>query len=111
MGSTMADRRFPSDAVTAVLKRVCEEKFRGVEYDQRQVNDWANDVTQSSLEELQQMGRPFKYIVNAVILQKSNAGINIATSVFWQQDTDGSATYRFETNALQVIMTCYGLAV
>jgi len=40
----------------------------------------------------QAMDAPFKYIVNCVIVQQSNAGLNIATSVFWDSDRDGDCT-------------------
>ena len=41
----------------------------------------------------QALGRPFKFIVNCVIVQNSNAGLNIATSVFWDSDRDGECEF------------------
>merc|ERR1712100_688335 len=107
----MADLRFPAQEAQAILKNVCENQFRGLDYDHRMVTEWANAVSEQSLQQLQALGRPFKFIVNCVIVQNSNAGLNIATSVFWDSDRDGSTTYKFDGKTMSVIATCYGLGV
>merc|ERR1712199_69460 len=88
---------FPSAEIKAILQKISDEKFRGISYDHRQVNDWTNSITETVLVALQRLDKPYKYIVNCVIVQASNAGLNANTSVFWDAETDGSATYQYDS--------------
>merc|ERR1711939_1023206 len=99
---------FPQSAVQDILQKTCEEQFRGVSYDHRQVNDWTNSITETALKKLQALEKPYKYIVNCVIMQASNAGLNASTSVFWCADTDGSASHQYNSPTMTAVVTCYG---
>jgi len=47
---------------------------------------------ESVLKELMGLQKPFKYAVNAVIMQRNGAGMTSASSTYWDTDTDGSMT-------------------
>merc|ERR1711934_118481 len=102
---------FPKAEIQAILQKCTEEKFRGVDYDQREVNNWAKELPDSILGCLQALERRYKYIVNCVIVQQSAAGLHASTSLFWDENSDGSCTYQYDGKSLTAIVTCYGLAV
>ena len=66
---------------------------------------------ESTLKKLKDLNKPFKYVVTAVIMQKNGAGLHTATSCFWDNTTDGSATLRWENKSMYCIVTVFGLSV
>ena len=56
------------------------------------VSVWTGDVVESVLKELMGLQKPFKYAVNAVIMQRNGAGMTSASATYWDTDTDGSMT-------------------
>ena len=55
--------------------------------------------------------RPVPPAVTAVLMQKNGAGLHTATSCFWDNQTDGSATLRWENKSMYCIVTVCGLAI
>ena len=55
--------------------------------------------------------RPFKYIVSCAIMQRNGAGLNTASSSYWDPNTDGSCTLRWENKTMIVACTVFGLAL
>ena len=49
--------------------------------------------------------------VSCVLLEKSGAGLRVASSCYWDQTTDGSCTVRWENQAIACIVNVFGLAV
>uniref|UniRef100_A0A8C5YEY9 Dynein light chain Tctex-type 1 n=1 Tax=Microcebus murinus TaxID=30608 RepID=A0A8C5YEY9_MICMU len=58
-------------------------------------NQWTTNVVEQTLSQLTKLGKPFKYIVTCVIMQKNGAGLHTASSCFWDSSTDGSCTIAF----------------
>jgi len=86
----------------------------------RKVAQWTAQVTafhctrqviEGCMKRLKDLNKPFKYIVTAVLMQKNGAGLHTATSCFWDNTTDGSATLRWENKTMFCIVTVFGLAV
>ena len=46
------------------------------------------------------LGKPFKYIVTCVIMQRNGAGLHATSSCFWDNANDGSASYRCDARPL-----------
>jgi dynein light chain Tctex-type 1 len=38
----------------------------------------------------------FKYIVNSLVMQKADCGLNISGSCYWDNEVDGSVTVRLD---------------
>ena len=66
---------------------------------------------ESTLKKLKDLNKPFKYVVTAVIMQKNGAGLHTATSCFWDNTTDGSATLRWENKGMYCLVTVFGLSI
>uniref|UniRef100_A0A2I3HCA2 Dynein light chain Tctex-type 1 n=1 Tax=Nomascus leucogenys TaxID=61853 RepID=A0A2I3HCA2_NOMLE len=74
------------------------------------VNQWTTNVEQT-LSQLPKLGKPFKYIVTCVIIQKNGAGSHTASSCFWDSSTDGSYTVRWENKTMYCIVGAFGLSI
>uniref|UniRef100_A0A8C9RYB6 Dynein light chain Tctex-type 1 n=1 Tax=Scleropages formosus TaxID=113540 RepID=A0A8C9RYB6_SCLFO len=82
-----------------------------ITYQHSRVNQWSSSVVENCLGQLTKLGKPFKYIVTCIIMQKNGAGLQTATSCFWDNTTDGSCTVRWENKSMYCIVSVFGLAI
>nr|XP_003826831.2 dynein light chain Tctex-type 1-like [Pan paniscus] len=82
----------------------------GNAYQHSKVNQWTTNVEQT-LSQLPKLGKPCKYIVTCVIIQKNGTGSYTANSCFWDSSTDGSYTVRWENKTMYCIVGAFGLSV
>ncbi|KAF1497782.1 Dynein light chain Tctex-type 1, partial [Eudyptula minor novaehollandiae] len=66
-----------------------ESAIGGNAYQHSKVNQWTTSVVEQTLSQLTKLGKPFKYIVTCVIMQKNGAGLHTASSCFWDNSSDG----------------------
>uniref|UniRef100_A0A672MHI0 Dynein light chain Tctex-type 3 n=1 Tax=Sinocyclocheilus grahami TaxID=75366 RepID=A0A672MHI0_SINGR len=80
---------FSPDEASNVVKECIEGIIGGVDYSQNKVNQWTASIVEHTLTQLVKQGKPFKYIVNCAVMQKSGAGLHTANSCYWDTTTDG----------------------
>lgn len=105
------ENTFVVEDVSNIVKECIENTIGVNSYHQNKVSQWTSNVVELCLDNLSQLCRPFKYIVTAVIMQKNGAGLHTASSCFWDNNTDGSCTLRWENKTLYCIVTVFGLAI
>ena len=54
---------------------ISEATIGGNTYQHNKVNQWTSNVVEQCLNQLTKLSKPFKYIVNCVIMQKNGAGL------------------------------------
>uniref|UniRef100_A0A2R9CB21 Dynein light chain Tctex-type 1 n=1 Tax=Pan paniscus TaxID=9597 RepID=A0A2R9CB21_PANPA len=79
---------FVVDEVSNIVKEAIESAIGGNAYQHSKVNQWTTNVVEQTLSQLTKLGKPFKYIVTCVIMQKNGAGLHTASSCFWDSSTD-----------------------
>jgi len=77
----------------------------------KKVNEWTNSIVASCLKELQALGRPFKYVVTCIIMQKNGAGLNTSYSTYWDTGKDGYCKIPWQNATMHCIVTIYGICV
>jgi len=102
---------FVQEDVTAIIKEAIDSVLANVTYQHTKVPQWTSMCIESCMKRLKDLNKPFKYIVTAVLMQKNGAGLHTATSCYWDNTTDGSATLRWENKTMYCIVTVFGLAV
>ncbi|KAJ8314869.1 hypothetical protein KUTeg_002793 [Tegillarca granosa] len=118
---------FVTDEVTNIIKEAIEAAIGGSAYQHNKVNQWTSNVVEQCLNQLTKLGKPFKYIVNCVIMQRTGAGLHCASSCFWDSATDvtcvimqkngaglhtaRSCTIRWENKTMYCIVSVFGLAI
>ena len=105
------DTAFVYDEISNIIKEAIEATIGGNSYQHNKVNQWTSNVVEQCLNQLTKLGKPFKYIVNCVIMQKNGAGLNMSNSCFWDNTTDGSCTVRWENKTMYCIVSIFGLAI
>ncbi|KAH8867829.1 Dynein light chain Tctex-type 1, partial [Schistosoma japonicum] len=109
---------FVPDEVKNIVKEVRKSLKLSIEsvvgsssYSHSKVQQWTSSVIEQCLSHLTKLGKPFKYIVTCVIMQKSGAGLHTASSCYWDSSTDGSCTVKWENKSMYFIVTVFGLAI
>ncbi|KAM8858089.1 dynein light chain Tctex-type 3 [Synchiropus splendidus] len=102
---------FNPDDVSNSVKECIEGIIGGSDYNQTKVNQWTGKIVEQSLTYLVKQGRPFKYIVNCIIMQKSGAGLHTANSCYWDTTTDGSCTVRWENRTMNCVVSVFAVAL
>jgi len=105
------ETQFIADEVSAIVKDTVESTIGGQTYTNAKVGQWTSTVVEGCLVGLTALQKPFKYIVNCTIMQKSGAGLHTASSCFWDNTTDGCCTVRWENKSLFCIVSVFGLAI
>lgn len=108
---TGEETAFVTDEVTNIVKEAIESTIGPNAYQHNKVNQWTSNVVEQCLNQLTKLGKPFKYIVTCVIMQKNGAGLHTASSCFWDNGTDGSCTVRWENKTMYCIVSVFGLAI
>ena len=102
---------FVVEEVSNIIKESIEGSIGGNAYQQNKVNQWTSSVVEQCLNQLTKLGKPFKYIVTCVIMQKNGAGLHTASSCYWDNSSDGSCTVRWENKTMYCIVSVFGLAI
>ncbi|KAK5610124.1 Dynein light chain Tctex-type [Crenichthys baileyi] len=102
---------FIVEEVSKIIKDSVETAIGENSYKHSRVNQWTTSVVEQCLIQLSKLAKPFKYIVNCIIMQKNGAGLQTASTCFWDNNTDGSCTVRWENESMYVIVSVFGLAI
>ncbi|MED6237372.1 Dynein light chain Tctex-type [Characodon lateralis] len=86
---------FIVEEVSKIMKDSVETAIGENSYKHSRVNQWTTSVVEQCLIQLSKLGKPFKYIVNCIIMQKNGAGLQTASTCFWDNNTDGKNTSLF----------------
>ncbi|XP_032881289.1 dynein light chain Tctex-type 1 [Amblyraja radiata] len=102
---------FIVDEISGIIKESIETAIGGNAYQPNRVNQWTTNVVELCLSQLTKLGKPFKYIVTSVIMQKNGAGLHTASSCYWDNNADGSCTVRWENKTMYCIVSVFGLGI
>nr|XP_019953304.1 PREDICTED: dynein light chain Tctex-type 1 isoform X1 [Paralichthys olivaceus]XP_019953305.1 PREDICTED: dynein light chain Tctex-type 1 isoform X1 [Paralichthys olivaceus] len=102
---------FVVEEVSKVIKESVEAAIGANAYQQSRVNQWTTSVVEQCVSQLKKLGKPFKYIVTCIIMQKNGAGLQTASACFWDNSTDGSCAVRWENKSMYCIVSVFGLAI
>jgi len=105
------ENAFVVDEVSMIIKESVENAIGVNMYQHNKVNQWTSNIVEQCLKRLTALNKPFKYVVSVVMLQKTGAGLHTASSCFWDNNTDGSCTVRWENKTMYAIVSVFGLAI
>lgn len=80
-------------------------------YDHNEAQNLTSQISDLVIKWLTNANKNFKYIVNCLIMQKAECGLNISGSCYWDNDTDGSLTVKHETESMIAIVNVFACAL
>jgi dynein light chain Tctex-type 1 len=102
---------FSVEDVEQIVRHAIQSSLNENAYNSKKVNEWTNSIVATCLKELQQLARPFKYIVTCIIMQKNGAGLNTSYSAHWDPAKDGYCKVPWQNSTMNCIVTVYGICV
>jgi dynein light chain Tctex-type 1 len=102
---------FNVEDVEGIVRLAIQNSLNEHSYKPSKVNEWTNGIVAVCLKDLQQLSRPFKYIVTCIIMQKNGAGLNTSYSAHWDMAKDGYCKVPWQNQTMHCIVTVYGLCV
>ncbi len=105
------ENKFSLEEVTQIVQEILESTLGGATYQQSKIEVWTNQITDSCLSKLSSLEKPFKYCVTVTIMQKTGAGLQAASSCYWDSETDGMTTVQYENKSMQSIVSVFGLGL
>eukprot|EP00163_Fabomonas_tropica_P028211 TRINITY_DN569_c0_g2_i4.p1 TRINITY_DN569_c0_g2~~TRINITY_DN569_c0_g2_i4.p1 ORF type:complete len:114 (+),score=11.32 TRINITY_DN569_c0_g2_i4:223-564(+) len=108
---TSEESAFVAEDVQSIIKDSVDATLQNQTYHHSKVPQWTSNVVEQCLKRLTVLNKPFKYVVTTIIMQKNGAGLHTASSCYWDNASDGSLTYRWESKSMYCITTVFGLAI
>lgn len=102
---------FVEDEVTNIIKESIEASIAGSAYQAHKITAWTSGTIEHCMKQLTGLGKPFKYIVTCVIMQKNGAGVCTANSCFWDNSSDNCCTVKWENKTMYCIVCVFGLHI
>jgi dynein light chain Tctex-type 1 len=101
---------FSVEDVEGIVRTAIHNSLNEHSYNPKKVNEWTNLIVTNCLKDLQQLNRPFKYVISCIIMQKNGAGLCTSTSTFWDT-ADGFCKVPWQNLTMHCIVTVYGVSV
>ncbi|CAD8095738.1 unnamed protein product [Paramecium primaurelia] len=97
--------------VQKFVQSTLQRELDKLTYDHNDAQARSNKICDSILKQLTTHNKNFKFIVNCLLMQKAECGLNISGSCYWDNDTDGSLTIKHETEAIIGIVNVFACAL
>ena len=107
----MDEDQFPQEDIENLVKNSISSCLSEWSYQPKLVDNKTHLIVDACLKELQTLNRPFKYIVTCIIMQKNGAGLDTASSLWFDTQKDGKVVVPWENATMHVICTVFGLAL
>ena len=97
---------FVTEQVQDIVKKSINTTLQGVSYTKEKVGVWCNQIVDGCLKSLSALGKPFKYVVTCIIMQKNGAPLHTAATCFWDVKTDGLCCMQVSGASGQETLDC-----
>lgn len=95
-----------STAIGIISKALSQRTYTHIE-----ANKWTNLISEELTKTLSERNKNFKFITTCLIIQKSDAGMNMSSSYFWDSQHDGNVVVKWETESLVCVVSVYGTII
>ncbi|KAK9828431.1 hypothetical protein WJX81_007530 [Elliptochloris bilobata] len=108
----LTEDQLVDDAVMDTLIRESVSQTIGDNpFSQARVHQWTSNMTDGCLKRLAALNKPFKYVCHFALGQRAGAGLQAASTVRWNDKTDGKMSVKWESQTVLVLATVFWLAV
>jgi len=100
---------FDAESIKSLIKRTLDDVLGDKEYDQKQVQDWANKSVEAILKDLSTKADRFKFVVTCTIMQRKGAGLHSTSSCLWDKTSDNCCSDKWENKTMYCIVSVFAL--
>lgn len=99
------------EQVYKLTQDVVENTLQKRVYNTKEVQNWVNLVSDNVIKSLTDFNKNFKYMVTCIIMQKSDAGLNVASTCYWNSQVDGYCTIKWENQSMFCIVNVFAVGL
>ena len=99
------------DQMKTLISNSIEAELKGKEYSPKDGPTYAHQISETIIKQLPDKSRDFKYSVSCIILNKSEGGLHMSSSCYWNASTDGNIVERWENETMYCIVTLFAFAL
>uniref|UniRef100_A0A7S2XX11 Dynein light chain n=1 Tax=Fibrocapsa japonica TaxID=94617 RepID=A0A7S2XX11_9STRA len=104
---------FIPEQVEPLLYQAIDQVLKTEVYDQSKVPQWIDTICETCVAELTALKKPFKYVVNCLIMQKNGAGLNMGQAAHWDLGNDNMASAKWppreqQSSRMVCVVTAFG---
>lgn len=110
----------PNDELEKIIQETVEAELGPKQYEEKEVPHWINRINELLVEKLVQQQKPYKYLVNTMIMQRKGANVVVSQSNIWDTGLDSHFTMAWpkETankaekskNTIQCMVSVYAMS-
>jgi dynein light chain Tctex-type 1 len=102
--------KFSTEAVTELIKETVTSIIGESQYAIGSVEEWSKTIAESISTSIQKYEYPgYKYVINTMLIQKSDGGVQSATTCFWDAENDRQVQIRWENKYIHCFVHLYAL--
>uniref|UniRef100_A0A7S3CPD7 Uncharacterized protein n=1 Tax=Strombidium rassoulzadegani TaxID=1082188 RepID=A0A7S3CPD7_9SPIT len=83
------DVGFPNETINQIVLNTAESVLENAQWDEKKVPGWINEICETVTKQLIEMKRPYKYIVNCMLIQKTDKPLYSCLSARYENNVDG----------------------
>ncbi len=96
--------------VQELAKTTVQQMLKDKKYDPKEAPELAHKISEAVIQQLPNISKEFKYTVNCMILSKTECGLHLSSSCYWNAQTDGSVIEKFEGDMF-CILTIFSYSI
>merc|ERR1711887_26279 len=102
--------KFSTEAVTELIKETVTSIIGESQYAIGSVEEWSKTIAESISTSIQKYEYPgYKYVINTMLIQKTDGGVQSATTCFWDAENDRQVQIRWENKHIHCFVHLYAL--
>lgn len=98
-------------SIKNVFSTVLEEEGEAQQYDHQKANVWITKMCDQCMERLTKLRKPYKFVVQAMVMRKTGAGMHVCSSAFYGQNDNCVCESHDVSKYLYCVITVYWVAI
>lgn len=99
------------EQIYKIAQDVVEATLQKRVYNSKEVQNWVNLVSDNVIKSVTDFNKNFKYMATCIIMQKNDAGLNVASTCYWNSQVDGYCTIKWENQSMFCIVNVFGVGL
>lgn len=100
-------------ACQQLIEQQVAEVLSDDKFDAKKVQTWCQAIVKGVLKKLVEQNQTqefqYKYVVNAIILERTGAGLHSTSSCLWDKASDSSASAQWSNESMYCVCSVWGL--
>ena len=99
------------ESIEQKARQIIDKHLQKRSYTINDAKEWTNTISKECVNSLTEISKNFKYMVNCIIMQKSDCGLNVSGSCYWDNESDGNVCISWDSPSMICVVNIFGVAL